>query len=380
MTGETTTNAGLVSVLIPARDEELNLRACLDRVLSQGDVVFEILVYDDHSTDDTPRIVEEYALHDRRLRLVSTKPLPKQWYGKNFACAQLATEARGRWLLFLDADARLNTGALRHALTKAEELRVSLLSCWPRLELAGFWEKVLMPMLNFVVFTLYPAPLALKRNDTSLGLAHGSFILVLRDAYFRIGGHKLVHAEIFEDVRLAQAWREHGERSLCLDGQDVLSVRMYRSFVEIWQGFRKNFFPAFKTTSSFWMFITFHTFVILLPFLLLPLVVRVHAAWPIVLCVLSVLSMRFLLALRFRHPVWSLLLHPISEFVLIALGIASWWTCKIGHGVEWKGRRYRSFEFVQKGDGKRSGLSLHLSENETQSLANNTDENQFRKT
>lgn len=333
--------AGTVSILIPARDEESNIAACLDAAVAQGEVVCEVLVYDDHSTDATPRIVEGYAWS--RVRMLSPKLLPSGWCGKTFACAQLAAEARGRWLLFVDADARLRENAVARAVAEAEARGVSLLSCWPALELRSFWERALMPLLNFVVFTLYPAPLAFKRNDASLGLAHGSFILARRDAYARTGGHELVRDEIFEDTRLAQSWRERGEKSLCLDGRGVLSVRMYSSFVEIWRGFQKNFFPAFRRERSFWAFVALHFVVFLLPFLLAPALWSNEGARPfLALSVASVLVTRLALALRFRHPLWSVLLHPLGEAVLLALGVSSWWRCRGGRGVEWKGRRYRA--------------------------------------
>ncbi|MBA3766457.1 MAG: glycosyltransferase [Acidobacteria bacterium] len=341
-----------VSVLIPARDEETNLSACLDCALLQGEVVREILVYDDHSADKTPCIVEDYARRDPRVRLLLPKPLPSGWCGKTFACSQLAAAARGEWLLFLDADVRLRTGVLTYVIAEAQARGVSLLSCWPALELLSFWERVLMPMLNFVVFTLYPAPLAFRRRgDASLGLAHGSCILARRDVYVRTGGHELVRDEIFEDVRLAQAWRARGERSLCLDGQRVLSVRMYRSFGEIWRGFQKNFFPAFKHEPSFWAFIALHFSVFLLPFIIAPLLwTNTGARAFFALELFCVLIIRLSLALRFRHPSLSVVLHPLGEVILIALGLSSWWRCRRGRGVEWKGRRYR--ERVESTTGK----------------------------
>ena len=339
---DTTAEPGAVSILIPARDEESNITTCLELALAQGPVVREILVYDDHSTDKTPCIVEDFAQRDSRVRLLAREPLADGWCGKPFACAQLAGATQARWLLFLDADARLYPHAVAAAVAAANERRVSLLSCWPALEFGGFWERVLMPLLNFVVFTLYPAPLALRREGASFGLAHGSFILARRDAYLRTGGHALVRAELFEDTRLAQVWRACGERSLCLDGQAVLRVRMYRSFGEIWRGFQKNFFPAFRHVSSFWAFIALHLSIFLLPFALLPFAVNSDGALWCVLTVLCVLLMRLALAMRFGHPLWAVLLHPLSESVLIALGISSWLRCRNGRGVEWKGRRYHN--------------------------------------
>ncbi|MBC7932180.1 MAG: hypothetical protein H7Z38_16605, partial [Rubrivivax sp.] len=273
--------------------------------------------------------------------------------GKTFACARLAEEARGQWMLFLDADARLGERAAERMAAEAEARGLTLLSCWPRIETRGVWEGALMPLLNFVVFTLYPAPLAARRRlDASLGLAHGSCILARRDAYALVGGHASVRDEIFEDVRLAQVWRERGQASLCLDGRRIVGVRMYRSLAEIWGGFQKNFFPAFRHGRNFWAFVALHFLVFLLPFALAPLLFAIRGAWPhasaaarvLALAAACVLAMRFALALRFGQAWWSVALHPLGEVFLIALGVSSWLRCKTGRGVEWKGRRYRRAE------------------------------------
>jgi glycosyltransferase involved in cell wall biosynthesis len=341
-------SASPVSVLIPARDEEENIADCLDAVLAQGASVGEVLVYDDHSRDGTARIVEAYARRDARVRLVAPAPLPAGWCGKTFACARLAEEARGRWMLFLDADARLSANAAALIVREAEARGVSLLSCWPRLQTRGFWEGALMPLLNFVVFTLYPAPLALRRDDASLGLAHGSCMLARRDDYERVGGHGAVRSELFEDVRLAQAWRAAGRPSLCLDGRRVVRVRMYTSFGDIWRGFQKNFYPAFRGAGSFAAFMALHLFVFLLPFVLLPFGrTKAWGAW-VLATAACVLLARVALAHRFGHPFWSALLHPLGESVLLALGVSSWLRCRSGRGVEWKGRRYLQTEGVKE--------------------------------
>lgn len=363
--------AARISILIPARNEELNLAACLDAALAQGEIVRELLVYDDHSTDDTSTIIAAYAKRDARVRLLPAAALPAGWCGKTFACAQLAAGAQPRedvhdegteraWLLFLDADARLSVGAAARMLAEAERRRLTLLSCWPALELGSFWERALMPLLNFVVFTLYPAPLALKRNDASLGLAHGACLLAHRSTYALVGGHASVRDQLFEDVRLAQLWRARGQASLCLDGQDVVSVRMYRSFTEIWRGFQKNFRPAFRREASFHVFMTLHLALFFLPFICAPLLwLRGDSdgAAALLLLALSVLAMRATLALRFKHPWWSVLLHPIGEAILLALGLSSWWRCRSGRGVEWKGRRYHSRPQVP---GSKSQVSNRL--------------------
>jgi chlorobactene glucosyltransferase len=280
---------------------------------------------------------------DPRVRLIVPPALPSGWCGKPFACSRLAAEASGEWLLFIDADARLYEGAIGRMLNEAVARDVSFLSCWPGLELKGLWEKILMPMLNFVVLTLFPAPLSMKRRDASLGLAHGACILARREEYKRVGGHVAVRDELFEDTSLARIWRARGERGLCLDGQKIVRVRMYDSFHGIWNGFRKNFFPSFRHVRSFWLFMLLHLFCFFLPFVLC-VALALQGAWSLQagLAAVSVLLMRALLALRFGYPLWSVLLHPLAECVLLILGIVSWWSCRGGRGVEWKGRIYRA--------------------------------------
>ncbi len=331
------------SVLIPARNEERTIASCIESVLRQGDPVLEIIVCDDHSGDATALIVKGLEKKDARIRLIAAPLLPPGWCGKTFACATLAGEASGSWLLFLDADARLCDGALGRMIATAAVHKASFLSCWPGLELEGLWEKALMPMLNFVVLTLFPAPLSLKRQDASLGLAHGACILARREEYERIGGHATVRDELFEDTSLARVWRARGGRSICLDGQSIVRVRMYDSFRGIWNGFNKNFFPSFRHIRSFWLFLLLHLLCFLLPFALFAAsAFQGTCLLPAALSAAAVLLMRISLALRFGHPLWSALLHPLAESILLALGIVSWRNCRGGRGVEWKGRIYRA--------------------------------------
>jgi hypothetical protein len=191
-----------------------------------------------------------------------------------------------------------------------------------------------MPMLNFTVFTLFPAPLATRRADVSLGLAHGACILTRRKTYERLGGHALVRGEIFEDTRLARVWREKEERSLCLDGQEAVQVRMYSGADEIRRGFQKNFYPAFRHSANFWLFLAMHAGLFLLPFLRADLA-GMAIVW----------GARTLLAMRFRRPSaqkwWSIALHPLAELALIGIGLSSWWMCRGGRGPVWKGRVLR---------------------------------------
>lgn len=333
-----------IAVLIPARNEEANLPACLESVLEQP-AVAEILVADDGSTDRTGAIIAEYAARDARVRLIQPGPLPPGWCGKNHACFALAGQARSPWLLFLDADARLGPGAASRMVAVARRRQLTFLSCWPQLVMQSFAERLLMPMLHFVLLTLYPAPLAARRADAALGLAHGACILMHRQTYHEVGGHAAVRDELFEDTRLARLWREKGHRSLCLDGTGTVRVRMYDSLPAIWAGFRKNLFPAFRSQAGFAGFMTLHTGVFLLPFVLAALALDGSSAGLLFAAAAGcVMVARLLLAWRFGHPLWSALLHPLAQATLLLIALASWRRVTFGRGVDWKGRVYRARE------------------------------------
>lgn len=341
---------GTVSLLIPARNEEANIAECLQTALDQN--LHEILVCDDHSTDGTARILAEYA---PRVRSVEATPLPAGWSGKTHACQIMARQAEGDWLLFIDADARLYPGAVERMLAQAQELGVTFLSCWPQLEMRSAAERLLMPLLNFVVFTLFPAPLQLRRNDPGLGVGHGACILMRKEEYFAVGGHAAVKAELFEDTRLARIWREHGFRGACLDGTGTVRVRMYESFAAVFNGFQKIVFPAFKGQAGFWAFWSFHGLIFWLPFLLWwPGIVAAPAGYVFGAAALCVVAARLALAIRFRHPLWSALLHPVGQAVFLASGLTSWGRVFFGRGIPWKGRLYYSAA-ARQGQGQEQG-------------------------
>lgn len=329
---------GCVSVLIPARNEEQRIHRCLEHVTAQREIVKEILVYDDQSTDATSTVVEVWEKIDRRVRLIRGDTLPTGWSGKTHACYRLAENATGRWLLFIDADVRLRSGAVERLVTTAVQHHCTMLSAWPGMEMHSFAEKMLMPMLNFYVFTLFPSPLQLCSTAPRYALAHGACLLCHREAYWAIGGHAVIRSELFEDTALARQWRARGQRTLCCDGQQVCTVRMYSGLKEIWHGFEKNFYPGFRQRWLFFLVLTIHVMMFTVPFV----GCLVSPSMPLVIAASSVMVARVALALRFRQPVWSCVFHPIAELFLVALGLNSFLRWYSTSGVEWKGRMYRS--------------------------------------
>jgi glycosyltransferase involved in cell wall biosynthesis len=333
----TITDDPSVSILIPARNEERTIAECLKSACLQGNLVREILVYDDQSTDSTAVIVQSWMERDKRIKLIHGVALPQSWYGKPHACYRLAEHARGEWLLFIDADVRLHKHAVSKLLATALNYRCSFLSAWPEVEMRTPVELLLMPMLNFYVFTLFPSPLQLLSNAPRYALAHGACILCRRAEYWDVGGHAAVRTDLFEDTALARLWRSHGHRGLCCDGRGIVQVRMYTRLREIWQGFEKNFFPGFRRKWMFFLVLTIHAIFFTAPFVGLLL----SPSLPTTIASCAVLFSRVSLAIRFRHSCWSVLFHPLAELMLLALGISSFVRWQGRQGVVWKDRVYR---------------------------------------
>lgn len=234
-----------VSVLIPARDEEETIGACLEGVLAQDAAIHEVLVLDDRSTDATAEVVDAMAAVDPRIRRIPGAELPDGWLGKNHALARAAREASGEWLLFLDADVFLAPQALRQALAEARSEGADMLSWFSSLEMRTFWERSLMPFVaDFIVLF---SPLH-KVNDPAdpQCIANGQFILIRRAVYDRTGGHAANRDSIIDDVSLARAVKYGGWRLRMVFAPELMRTRMYATFGAIWRGWAKNMYPAMK--------------------------------------------------------------------------------------------------------------------------------------
>jgi chlorobactene glucosyltransferase len=334
----------VVSLLIPARNEAHHIESAIKSALAQGSLIKEILVYDDHSDDSTASIVEAMQAQSPKIVLFQPSPLPDGWLGKPFACWQLAANASGEWLLFLDADTRLHPGAVSKMLGEATSRNVTFLSSWPGILAVSFWERTFMPMLNFVVFSLFPTPLQSHYASPSFGLAHGACLFMRHEEYKQMGGHERVKQEFFEDTVLAREWRKSGLKGICLNGRHHVSVRMYSSLREIIEGFSKIVYPAFRHEATFWIFMGFHLVCLMLPTVILP-----FAWWfsfhPVTVSIAAgaVLLARAIQCIQFGYPLWSVLLHPLAECGLIGLGLYARHKCRHSKGVQWKGRTYNPF-------------------------------------
>lgn len=241
-----------VSVIVPARNEEACLADCLRTLAAQSGANYEIIVVDDHSSDGTRAIAESFG-----VRVISADPLPSGWSGKCNAAWSGAKSAKGKWLLFTDADTVHQPNSVSTGLHEAIARGAALLSYSPKQEVRGFAEHALMPVIFAELAATY-RPVDVCDPNSPAAAANGQYLLIRRDAYDAIGGHAAVATAILEDVELAKRAKRAGDK-LQFRWSDVVSTRMYRSFPQLWEGWTKNLallFPnpralAFSRTLEF---------------------------------------------------------------------------------------------------------------------------------
>jgi chlorobactene glucosyltransferase len=342
-----------VSVLIPARNEELRLRPCISTLSDSDFPILEILILDDHSTDETAALVQQRAKGDPRIRLISGRPLPEGWVGKPWACHQLAQEAKGDYLLFVDADTRFSDITLSNAVNLAHEQQSDLLSLWPYLESLSWSERLVIPFVH--LFILFYLPHWAKGSLRCFGAANGQFVLFRRTAYEKIKGHESVRNHMVEDIAIARNMRAAGFKVLNLDGTNpghsiaLVRCRMYTRFSEVWEGFTKNLYPSFDGNFfAFFFFQSIQAVVFLAPFVLLFTPFRGPLVWTEIAIIFA---LRFSLAYRFRQSYLGALLHPFGQLLVLAIAMNSWLQALRGR-LPWKGRFYE--HSTGSGDSPRS--------------------------
>jgi glycosyltransferase involved in cell wall biosynthesis len=229
-----------VSAIIPARNEEAVIAACVESLAAQVGIA-EVLVIDDQSSDRTAEVVQAFSANHSRVRLIKAGELPPGWVGKNNAAWIGAKEARSDWLLFTDADAVHARNSAATALSIAEENGAALVSFSPDQVMETWYEKAVIPY----VFTRLGSRFRFAEiNDpkNSAAAANGQFILIRRDAYKSVGGHASIAGDVLEDVALARRVKAAGYRIWFGSGKGIVRVRMYRSFMAMWEGWKKNLY------------------------------------------------------------------------------------------------------------------------------------------
>jgi chlorobactene glucosyltransferase len=346
----TASEAPLVSVLVPARNEEHRiLEDCIRSILAQDYGSFEVIAVNDRSTDATGAILETLAKSDDRLRVIEGEEPPAGWLGKPYAMQQAFNHARGEWILATDADMIFDKAALRTAVDSTLERQGDALTLIPHFEANSFWERVMIPtwawvLLMFTVFYRVSNP----KTQGAVGI--GGFFLMRRTVLERVGVYEGLKDEVMEDVRLAEMIKRSGARLFTGYAPNLLSTRMYRNFGEMWECSTKNWFSGTKFSLPFALLCVVSMYSISV----VPVVIALASAigimagaraelwllfipsalsWLLQVLVLAMVSIRSEVS-----PAYALT-APLGLSSLYAMLFDSSIRITTGKGVTWKGRR-----------------------------------------
>jgi chlorobactene glucosyltransferase len=337
-------------VLIPARNEAENIAACLDGLRAQVWERFTLLVLDDGSEDGTGGLVEQAAQEDGRIRLLRGEPIPPGWAGKVWACRQLGEAALAQgadWILFLDADTRAQPELVGRTLAYAQQTGAGMVSTFPYQVTGTFWERVVLPMLHFLIVTFLPVRLVWESPFPTLVAACGQFELFSAEAYRAVGGHSSIPHSFHDGLQLARRVKQVGRSVRLFDGCRLIACRMYAGGRAVWNGFTRNAYEGLGGPGALVTMTGLQVGLFLLPFVFL-IVGAAQAAcghdfpgwdWLCLAQVGLILLIRVLQARRFGHAsaVW---LHPLSIAALVVIQWASFWKAIRHAPVRWKGRAY----------------------------------------
>ena len=345
-----------LAVIIPARNEEEGIAACLASVQQSSGVGLQIIVVDDNSTDRTAAIVGAVAEADPRVHLLHAATLPEGWNGKQHACWQGAQSASAPMLCFLDADVRLQPAALARCAAQMQREGAALLSGFPQ-ELTGTWlEKLLIPLIHVVLLGLLPMRLLRTTTVPGFGAGCGQFLLVRHDAYTASGGHAAIRQTMHDGLLLPRLLRQHGYTTRLVDLTKLASCRMYRSAASTWNGLAKNATEGLAAPMRIvpttlllglgqvlplplaWIAWTRTSFII--PFLGPPIRIGTAPVWIALTAAVFSYVPRFLNAFKYRGSWLSAALHPLGVAVLLLLQWYALLRKLLRRPAQWKARQY----------------------------------------
>lgn len=334
-----------LSVLIPARNEEKNIRATLEAVLATADCDFEVIILDDHSTDRTAEMVNGFARRDQRVRLERAPALPVGWCGKQHACHVLAKLASHPLLVFIDADVRLAPDALKRMAGFMEEKNVALASGVPRQELGTFSDWLLIPLIHFILLGFLPMRLMRRLPLPALSAGCGQLFIARRDAYEQCGGHAMLRDSLHDGLKLPRAFRRAGFQTGLFDATDLAACRMYGSNLETWRGLGKNAVEGLAAPGTIIPMTVLLLGGQVLPFALLAFTPKLSSTGFMIALAAACAAIlpRLIATGKFRQPLGAALLHPFGVLALLAIQ----WNARIRHLAGkpsvWKDRSYSAF-------------------------------------
>ena len=346
----TTTDAPLVSILVPARNEQHRiLEPCIRSILAQDYGNFEVIAVNDRSTDATGAILNTLAESNAQLRVIEGAELPAGWLGKPYAMQQAFNLARGEWILATDADMIFEPSVLRTAVDRTLKANGDALTLIPHFEAGSFWERVMIPTWSwvFLMFTLFYR-IHDPKTDRAAGI--GGFFLLRRAVLKRVGGYEALKDEVMEDLRLAEMVKRSRATLLIDRAPALIRTRMYQTFGEMWECSTKNWFSGVNFSLPFALYCVVSMYSVSIVPAVLALVSAVGIAsgvegqlwWLFIPALLSWLLQMLVMAIVSARsdvsPGYGLT-APLGLTLLYAMLLDSSIRITSGRGVTWKGRK-----------------------------------------
>ena len=331
----------LVSVLIPARNEEDNIERCILSLENQTYRNYEILIIDDNSTDSTHSILCKLREKYPNIRIFSGKPLEKGWFGKPFALQQLSAEARGEILLMTDADTVHSPTSISCAVTNIKRLNVDFISGYVGQELKTFGEKMTVPLMYMLTGFILPLILNRITKYSIFSSAVGQYIAIKKEVFQKLGGYEAIKSKTSEDIYLARYIKKQGYKTRFLDLSDQVRCRMYAGYYQGVEGIGKNIFD-FLGKNSFILFIVFLgvLFFLFFPFpVMLSMIYENHPCLNSMIFVNVIYTVLWVCVFVDRKIDWYLAFFwPLLFLNLLFMAARSWIKTVSGQGFQWKGR------------------------------------------
>ncbi|MCP4836765.1 MAG: glycosyltransferase [Phycisphaera sp.] len=349
-----------VTVCIPARDEEVNLEACVRSILAAADEdpdsTTRVMVYDDGSTDGTPGILARLVDEDPRVVAADVESLPAGWNGKQHACDAMGRQATSDWVLFTDADVRFERKSLRRTraalgVLSSPERPIAMLSAFPRERTGTIGESLVVPLIHVILLSYLPFRRMRRTLDPAASAACGQFILCRRTVWTEVGGHASIRNSMHDGVRLPRVFRRGGHATDVFDGADIVSCRMYRGFRETWAGFVKNAYEGLGSPILLVFLTVLHLGGHVAPWVVAilaglgafgildlgPTPIPALALACAMTAIVIQLLLRARLARRFGQSWIGVPLHPIGLLMLTAI---QWWSLRLhlAGRRSWRGR------------------------------------------
>jgi len=340
----------LVSILIPARNEENNIKRCIYSLIDQSYKNLEIIILDDDSEDNTYKLAKEVSKNYEFIRVHKGKEKISGWTGKNWACHQLSKYANGDFFLFIDADTKLQKNTIAEAVSEMNRNDIDLLSLFPNRITKTVVDKILSVTIGWFIFSCLP--IIFSNKNPIFSSAFGQFLLFRKSAYFSIGGHMSIKSKILDDFELGRSITRNGHILKVFDGTERVSTFSYSNEKEALDGMSKSIFPFFNNK--------------LIPFLLLLLLFLSMGLMPIFIFMGEFFGQKLTRSKEMiAYTIWGLLtiswvissyrskqgvsygiLYPIVTIITAVIGILSILSF-LTKSVNWKDRNVGSEKSVE---------------------------------